>query len=147
MDVIGALYHAARGGNLAEVDRLLSDARVDPAADNNGAIRLAASCIHSEDSLAMVNRLLDDHRVNPAADDNNAIRMAAQSGRLDVVERLLLEPAVVACLLPEHVVRDAAVYRRVLPARVVAALADRSWARRRAAVLAWKLRQPVEEEE
>jgi hypothetical protein len=49
-------------GHLAVVDRLLQDVRVDPSADNNYAVRIAAANCH----LAIVDRLLDDDRVDVA---------------------------------------------------------------------------------
>jgi hypothetical protein len=71
--------------NLAIVERLLEDDRVDPSADDNYAVRLAAQNGH----LAVVERLLQDERVDPSADNNDAVRMAARNGHLAVVDRLL----------------------------------------------------------
>jgi hypothetical protein len=72
-------------GHLAVVNRLLEDKRVDPAAHDNNAIRIASQNGH----LSVVNRLLEDKRVDPAADDNGAIRGASCNGHLSVVNRLL----------------------------------------------------------
>ncbi len=81
---------AARYGHHQVVNRLLLDERVDPAADDNYAIRYAAENGH----LQVVNRLLQDERVDPAAQDNDAICCAARYGHLQVVNRLLLDDRV-----------------------------------------------------
>jgi hypothetical protein len=71
------------------VNRLL-DHGVDPSADDNYAIRLAAA----NGQLGVVNRLLEDARVDPSASDNYALIQAAKNGYLDVVNRLLVHPNV-----------------------------------------------------
>jgi hypothetical protein len=67
------------------VNHLLEDARVDPSARDNEAIRYAAMNGH----LGVVNRLLRHPRVDPSGRDNEAIRSAARNGHLYVVNRLL----------------------------------------------------------
>jgi hypothetical protein len=98
-----AVRLAAENGQLAIVDRLLQDKRVDPSADNNYAVRLAAENGH----LAVVDRLLQDKRVDPSANANWAVRFAAEFGHLAVVDRLLKDDRVdvavaIQCSLPEH---------------------------------------------
>jgi hypothetical protein len=90
-------------GHLAVVERLLQDKRVDPSANNNDAVRMAAASGH----LAIVERLLQDKRVDPSADGNFAVRMSAWNGRLAVVDRLLEDDRVdftiaIQYLRPEH---------------------------------------------
>ncbi len=159
---MGSLGDAACSGDLAAVDRLLADPRVDPAAGDNFAVRFAALYGH----VAVVDRLLADPRVDPAASNNQAVRGAASWGyaavvdrlladlrvdpsaldnaavsaassnrNLQVVERLLLEPCVVYRLRPEHVAVYAARRRSATPAALRAALVEHAWTRRRAAVL------------
>jgi hypothetical protein len=57
------LYEACTAGNLAVANRLMKDKRVDPAAQDNSAIRMASHKGH----LLIVNQLLKDNRVDPAA--------------------------------------------------------------------------------
>jgi hypothetical protein len=64
--------------------------RVDPSANDNYAVRLAAK----NDQLAVVERLLQDKRVDPSARNNDAVRQAARNGHLAVVERMLQDPCV-----------------------------------------------------
>ena len=61
---------------------LLKDSRVDPAANNNEAIRYANSNGHVE----VVKLLLKDSRVDPAARNNAAIWSTSE--RTDVVKLL-----------------------------------------------------------
>jgi hypothetical protein len=89
---------AAANGHLAVVERLLQDKRVDPSADDNYAVRLAAQRGH----LAVVERLLQDERVDPSADDNYAVRWAAQNGHLAVVDRLLEDDRVDVAVAIQH---------------------------------------------
>jgi hypothetical protein len=58
-DTASSLVRAAAAGDLDRVDRLLQDARVDPAARNNGAILYASA----DGDLSIVDRLLQDERV------------------------------------------------------------------------------------
>lgn len=66
---------------------LLADARVDPAYDNDVAIRWASTFGHVE----IVRALLADERVDPAAVDNAAMCMSSRFGRLAVVNLLLTD--------------------------------------------------------
>jgi hypothetical protein len=80
--------------------------RVDPSADDNEAVRLAAAHGH----LAVVERLLQDERVDPSANGNYAVRWAARRGHLAVVERLLEDDRVdaavaIRCSRPEDLKR------------------------------------------
>jgi hypothetical protein len=71
-----SLTNAIMASDLAAVNRLLQDARVDPAAHDNSAIITA--CEAGE--LAIVKRLLKDERVDPSAQRNSAIFHAAGGG-------------------------------------------------------------------
>ena len=62
------------------VQLLLQDPRVDPAADNNYAIRWASTNGHP--------------RVDPSAENNLAIRLASRQGDFDVIQLLLQDPRV-----------------------------------------------------
>lgn len=75
---------AVGAGDEARV-AILIDLGINPAYDNNAAVRLAAANGHSN----IVIRLLRDDRVDPSADDNAAIREAAANGHSAVVEVLL----------------------------------------------------------
>ena len=81
---------ASEAGQVAVVELLLTDARINPAADGNYAIQCASRNGH----LAVVELLLADNRVDPAANDNYAIRYASGNGHLAVVELLLADSRV-----------------------------------------------------
>jgi surface antigen len=81
---------AAYNGQLALVDKILQEKRVDPSFRKNYAIRMAAQYGH----LDVLERLLQDRRVDPSAEDNYAIRLAACWGHLAVVERLMQDKRV-----------------------------------------------------
>jgi hypothetical protein len=116
-------------GHIAVLDRLLDDDRVDPSADDNCAVRWAATSGHLAvvmrllqdvrvdpsasnnfaiwvaaacGHLAVVDRLLQDVRVDPSADNNYAVRLAAQNGHLAVVDRLLEDDRVDAAVAIHH---------------------------------------------
>jgi hypothetical protein len=59
----------SKKGRTTVVERLLADPRVDPAANDNYAIRLASQNGHA----TVVDVLLADPRVDPAVDDNKTI--------------------------------------------------------------------------
>lgn len=111
---------AAESDNLAVLDQLLRRG-VDPSANNNDAIHMAAYhgrtdavkrlladprvdpgssdnwalyVASTNDHLDIVNLLLADPRVDPSANSNAAIREASAWGRLDIVNRLLEDPRV-----------------------------------------------------
>ena len=81
-----------RKGNLAAVNRLLADPRVDPSARDNTAIIEVCARGH----LEVVERLLADPRVNPSDVNNYALKSACANGHLAVVKRLLEDPRVSA---------------------------------------------------
>ena len=56
-------YLACEEGHIEVIERLLQDERVDPAADDNFAIRAASENGH----VVVVARLLQDKRVDPSA--------------------------------------------------------------------------------
>jgi hypothetical protein len=90
-----ALQLASQEGCLPNVDHLLQDPRMDPAAADNAAIRLASQHRHLPVPLALVApvevvaRLLQDDRADPAAVDNEAILLASREGHLPIVDLLL----------------------------------------------------------
>jgi hypothetical protein len=88
----------ACNGHISVVERLLQDERIDPSANDNYAVQVAAQNGH----LAVVERLLQDERVDPSADDNYAIRMAAFNGHLAVVDRLLEDDRVDVAVAIQH---------------------------------------------
>jgi ankyrin repeat protein len=84
------IVFAASKGHAAVVEILLNDKRVDPAAENNKAVRHAAHLGHTE----AVEALLHDDRVDPAACDNHAIQWSARLGFTAVVQMLLQDARV-----------------------------------------------------
>jgi hypothetical protein len=81
---------ASRNGHAAIVKLLLADPRVDPAAENNWAIRNTSFYGHA----SVVKLLLADLRVDPAAINNDAIRDASDNGHAGVVKLLMADPRV-----------------------------------------------------
>jgi ankyrin repeat protein len=67
------------------VQELLKTNKVDPAANNNFAIRLASRNGHIE----VVQELLKTNKVDPAAENNYAIRGAIKNDHIEVVRELL----------------------------------------------------------
>lgn len=67
------------------MEDLLHDDKVDPSAQDNMAICVAAQHGH----LDVIKLLLGDPRVNPAVKQNFPLRLAAQYGHYDVVLYLL----------------------------------------------------------
>ena len=88
----------------AKIQLLSLKIRVNPAADENNAIRWASQNGH----LEVVKILLQDPRVDPGifqnwllydkigrgAKDNNPIRVASQMGHLEIVKLLMKDPRV-----------------------------------------------------
>ena len=78
-DVIAALARVWKDGN-----------RIDPTADNNHAVRLAAWHGHVEVVRVLLEWVgVDGKQVDPTADNNFAVRWAASNGYVDVVRVLL----------------------------------------------------------
>jgi hypothetical protein len=90
---------------------LLCDRRVNPAANENEAIRMASREGHS----AVVALLLGDPRVNPAAYDNGAIRLASREGRVEVVKMLLRDSRANPAVNDNELIRSAVRSRSDLP--------------------------------
>ena len=82
---------------------LLLHPLVDPAAQDNAAIRLAADKGH----LDLVNRLLQDARVDPAVLGNRAIHSASVNGHVAVVDRLLQDARVYPAAMHNWAIRSA----------------------------------------
>src|SRR3984885_7268658 len=79
------LFVASKKGDAQLIEVLLAVKGVDPAVDDNEAIKLASRNRRDE----VVKLLLSDKRVNPAADNNYAIREASKNGHAEVVKLLL----------------------------------------------------------
>jgi hypothetical protein len=92
-----SLQNAVKSGDAALVKKMLSHElpestrrKIDPAAQENIAIRLAAQNGYAE----VVKILLDDKRVDPADKKNFAIRAAAQNGHAEIVKTLFADERV-----------------------------------------------------
>ena len=85
-----AFQHACGSGYMDIVQQFFADGCVDPAANDNLAIRLSSLNGRS----AIVRLLLTDGRVDPTVNDNNPIRLSSQNGHPDVVKLLLADPRV-----------------------------------------------------
>jgi hypothetical protein len=103
-DLNFALSRAASAGFTDAVKFLLSDTRVDPAAEDNVALRFAACFGHEE----IVKLLLSDSRVDPSARDNEALRYAARYGREEIVKLLLSDSRVDPSAEYDEALREAA---------------------------------------
>jgi hypothetical protein len=91
--IINCIYnfnHVIKYNGLNNIKWLLNDQRVNPAVDNNYAIR-SASLYGLTD---IVKLLLVSDGVDPTANNNDAIRLASYNGNTDVVKLLLLDPRV-----------------------------------------------------
>jgi hypothetical protein len=82
---VEAFLDACRSGYAEIVQRMLRDAYVNPAANDNAALRCAAANGHAR----VVELLLSDERVDPTAAEHDALSFAAQNGHAAVVEVLL----------------------------------------------------------
>lgn len=85
-----SLPEACRANDLNQVRRLLADPLVDPAAENNCALKWACEYNHAD----ILKLLLNDPRVDPAADHNCAIITASSKGHADVVALLMDDPRI-----------------------------------------------------
>ena len=81
---------ASKNGHTKIVRLLLANPNINPAADDNHAIRLASLNGHTE----IVRLLLGNPNVNPAAYDNFAINRASYYGYTEVVRLLLSDERV-----------------------------------------------------
>jgi len=99
---------AVRDNNVKLVKILLQDDSVNPATEDNEAIRLASIYGYTE----IVKLLLQDDRVNPADNNNAAIGAAASLGRIDTVKLLLEHPKVNPAGDHNYAIRHAAEYGR-----------------------------------
>ncbi len=82
------LMNAVRRTDNKELVKQMLKSGVDPSAQDNYAIQLAAEYGHTE----VVRLLLSDSRVNPSAQYNYAIKWAAYYGHTEVVKLLLGDP-------------------------------------------------------
>ena len=81
---------AIQKGDTDKVKLLLTNPKVNPAADNNHAIQSASV----NGRTGVVRLLLNDPRVDPADDNNFAIRLASGQGHIEIVRLLLADPRV-----------------------------------------------------
>ena len=81
---------ASQYGYIDLVKMLLEDKRVNPAANDNFAIRLASRNGYTE----VVKVLLADLRVDPCFADNHAIRWASKNGHTEIFKLLLKDSRV-----------------------------------------------------
>ena len=101
-----AFTYACKSG-LADVVRLIiNDGRVDPAADENNALRLASAYGHT----GVVRLLLSDERVNPAAADDYAFGLASDNGHTEVVRLLLSDKRVKPATRDNYAIRVASAF-------------------------------------
>ena len=84
------LEDAITKNKINKVERLLKNPRIDPAKDNQLAIRVASDLGH----LEIVKMLLKDPRVDPSVMYQTALNNAAESGHLLVVRELLKDPRI-----------------------------------------------------
>jgi ankyrin repeat protein len=89
-DLNFVLRTAIECGFTDAVKLLLPCAGVDPSAQSNNALILAARKGH----LEIVKLLLLDARVDPSPQSNYALRCASENGHLDIVKLLLLDDRV-----------------------------------------------------
>ena len=80
--------NAVETGNIDKVRLLLENPEIDPATNNNEAIRVASGRGHTE----VVRMLLADPRTNPASNNNYPIRLASKNGHTEIVKLLLADP-------------------------------------------------------
>jgi hypothetical protein len=105
-----ALRGFAGCGAVEWVDRLLRDARVDPADDDCAALLAAVEA----GSASVVARLLLDVRVNPSVGNNRAVCKAAEGGHVAVLDCLLQDARVDPSAANNYAVRAAAKWWRML---------------------------------
>jgi ankyrin repeat protein len=84
------LIDFAKRGDIVNIQRLIEEEQINPAAHNNQAFWWACNKGH----LNVVKLLLRDLRVSPSARMNAAIVVAAEMGRAEVVEFLLADARV-----------------------------------------------------
>jgi hypothetical protein len=80
-----AIVSISRSGNLAAINKLLQNPKVNLGTRGNSILLYASE--HGQ--LAVVNRALEDPRVDPSIHNNTAVHGASMFGHLAVVERLL----------------------------------------------------------
>lgn len=85
---------AITNGDIVTVKRLIASQRVDPAAEDNIALKLA--CSQGKNEIAQLLMMFKD--VDPAVEDKVCLTIAVQSGNLDLIEMLLenIRPKVIS---------------------------------------------------
>ena len=92
--LLRAFFTACKNNDLGTVcEMAFDDARVNVAADNNYAIRIAVELGHDQ----IVQVLLLNPKVDPSVDDNYPIKTASKKGFLEVVKQLLTHEKVNPC--------------------------------------------------
>lgn len=84
---MAALRLAVTNNNLPEVQRLLADPDIDPAAGQNRALGLACDLGFTR----ITRSLLADPRVDPSDNDNYAIQIACRKGYITIITLLLAD--------------------------------------------------------
>jgi ankyrin repeat protein len=100
------LMKAVRRTDNRELVKQILKSGVDPAADNNYAIRWAAE----KGRTVIVRLLLSDPRVNPGVEDNYAIAQAAERGHTEIVRLFLGDPRVDPAADDNYAIRWAAIH-------------------------------------
>lgn len=98
------LIKAATSGNFTSVNWLLHESGINPAADNNAAIKSAAARGHAK----IVNLLLLDGRADPTAGNSIVIRDAAKRGHVEIVDLLLRDGRADPTAVDNYAIRKAA---------------------------------------
>lgn len=86
----GALERMIDQGIESRVIEFLQNPRVNPAENDNEAIKLASA----NGMVNVVDHLLKNPKVDPSSDNNISVRWASIRGHLNVVNRLLKDPRV-----------------------------------------------------
>lgn len=103
-----AIRIAAGHGHFEIVRLLLADPRVDPAANDNKAIKFAINGHLAQNAcFEVVRLLLADPRVDPSVQNNFLIRIAVERAHTDVVRLLLADPRVNSTAIDNGAIKQA----------------------------------------
>jgi ankyrin repeat protein len=84
------LKEAVKNNDINNVKLLLQENEIDPSANSNMSIRVAAEYGYTE----ILTLLLNDNRVDPSDYEDDAFRYAAEKGHLDIAKILLKDKRV-----------------------------------------------------
>jgi hypothetical protein len=115
--IMDDIVYACEIGDVDGVRTMLANRRVDPAAQENEAIRAASSRGYVE----IVRMLLADGRADPAANENIAIYFASVSGHVEIVRMLLADERVDPSARRNNVIDQATVTGQVEIVRMLLA--------------------------